>query len=154
VLALPGMKMHSHQIRFDADLIRRYDRSGPRYTSYPTAVQFTDRFGLNEYRAAAIASNQDPIRGPVAVRAHPVLSSPVSTAAARRSSRATTRRPKRTSIAAPGDRAARPAVRPRPRGGAAALRRRTPTFLTSLEIDRLIEKLGSHFKLSRDPTRE
>ena len=30
----------------------------------------------------------------------------------------------------------------------------TPTFLTSLEIDRLIEKLGSHFKLSRDPTRE
>ncbi|MDG9927076.1 MULTISPECIES: oxygen-independent coproporphyrinogen III oxidase [Pseudomonas] len=27
-------------IRWDADLIRRHDRPGPRYTSYPTAVQF------------------------------------------------------------------------------------------------------------------
>ncbi|MGL4315642.1 MAG: oxygen-independent coproporphyrinogen III oxidase, partial [Pseudomonas sp.] len=26
-------------IRWDADLIRRYDQPGPRYTSYPTAVQ-------------------------------------------------------------------------------------------------------------------
>jgi oxygen-independent coproporphyrinogen III oxidase len=26
--------------RWDADLIRRYDKAGPRYTSYPTAVQF------------------------------------------------------------------------------------------------------------------
>lgn len=29
-------------IRWDADLIRRYDHAGPRYTSYPTAVQFHD----------------------------------------------------------------------------------------------------------------
>lgn len=28
--------------RWDADLIRRYDKAGPRYTSYPTAVQFHD----------------------------------------------------------------------------------------------------------------
>lgn len=27
-------------IRWDLDLIRRYDLSGPRYTSYPTAIQF------------------------------------------------------------------------------------------------------------------
>ena len=26
---------------FDPDLLRRYDRPGPRYTSYPTAPQFT-----------------------------------------------------------------------------------------------------------------
>lgn len=32
-------------IRWDADLIRRHDRSGPRYTSYPTAVQFHDGVG-------------------------------------------------------------------------------------------------------------
>jgi oxygen-independent coproporphyrinogen-3 oxidase len=30
----------------------------------------------------------------------------------------------------------------------------TPTFLTSLEIERLIDKLGQHFKLSQDPDRE
>ncbi|MEH6389517.1 MULTISPECIES: oxygen-independent coproporphyrinogen III oxidase [Pseudomonas] len=27
-------------IRWDAELIRRYDKAGPRYTSYPTALQF------------------------------------------------------------------------------------------------------------------
>lgn len=32
-------------IRWDTDLIRRYDQSGPRYTSYPTAVQFNQRVG-------------------------------------------------------------------------------------------------------------
>ncbi|HCF2702134.1 TPA: oxygen-independent coproporphyrinogen III oxidase [Pseudomonas aeruginosa] len=32
-------------IRWDADLIRRYDLSGPRYTSYPTAVQFHEGIG-------------------------------------------------------------------------------------------------------------
>jgi oxygen-independent coproporphyrinogen-3 oxidase len=29
-------------IQWDTDLIRRYDLAGPRYTSYPTALQFTD----------------------------------------------------------------------------------------------------------------
>ena len=32
-------------IQWDADLIRRYDLAGPRYTSYPTAVQFHDAIG-------------------------------------------------------------------------------------------------------------
>ena len=41
----------------DQALIGRYDQSGPRYTSYPTAVQFHDEFGVDEYRAAAQASN-------------------------------------------------------------------------------------------------
>ena len=30
-------------IRWDSDLIRRYDLAGPRYTSYPTAMQFNDQ---------------------------------------------------------------------------------------------------------------
>ncbi|GIZ13537.1 oxygen-independent coproporphyrinogen III oxidase [Pseudomonas sp. NCCP-436] len=32
-------------IQWDTDLIRRYDLAGPRYTSYPTAVQFHDDIG-------------------------------------------------------------------------------------------------------------
>ncbi|SEM98735.1 oxygen-independent coproporphyrinogen-3 oxidase [Pseudomonas sp. ok272] len=32
-------------IRWDTDLIRRYDLAGPRYTSYPTAVQFNSHVG-------------------------------------------------------------------------------------------------------------
>ncbi|AOV18597.1 oxygen-independent coproporphyrinogen III oxidase [Acidihalobacter aeolianus] len=51
------MKDDTQTIHFDAELIRRYDRAGPRYTSYPTAVQFHEGFGETEYRAAAARSN-------------------------------------------------------------------------------------------------
>ncbi len=42
---------------FDPALIRRYDTSGPRYTSYPTAVQFHEGFTDADYRAAALSTN-------------------------------------------------------------------------------------------------
>lgn len=43
------------------ELLRRYDRPGPRYTSYPTAVEFHDRFGPTAYaeRLAAAAATPD-----------------------------------------------------------------------------------------------
>jgi len=41
----------------DRALIAKYDQSGPRYTSYPTAVQFHAGFGPEQYRAEAAASN-------------------------------------------------------------------------------------------------
>ena len=44
-------------IIFDAALIRKYDKAGPRYTSYPTAVQFHDGFGEADYRQEAQAGN-------------------------------------------------------------------------------------------------
>jgi oxygen-independent coproporphyrinogen III oxidase len=34
-----------------ADVVRTFDRPGPRYTSYPTAVEFTERFGESSYLA-------------------------------------------------------------------------------------------------------
>ena len=46
---------------FDADLLRRYDGPGPRYTSYPTAPQFSSAFGESDFREAAKLSNGDPI---------------------------------------------------------------------------------------------
>ena len=48
----------STQSLFNEDLIRRYDKSGPRYTSYPTAVQFHEGFTETEYRAAAEQTNR------------------------------------------------------------------------------------------------
>ena len=42
---------------FNEALIAKYDKAGPRYTSYPTAVQFTEEFGEKEYIEAAQASN-------------------------------------------------------------------------------------------------
>ena len=43
--------------RFDWDLIQRYDAAGPRYTSYPTAVQFHDRFQVEDYLRQTRISN-------------------------------------------------------------------------------------------------
>src|SRR6056297_806725 len=37
---------------FDFDLARRMSRPGPRYTSYPTAPQFHDDFGADDYATA------------------------------------------------------------------------------------------------------
>ncbi len=45
------------QTIFDLDLIKRYDRSGPRYTSYPTALEFDPAFDEAAYRANCEASN-------------------------------------------------------------------------------------------------
>ena len=55
------VSMISTPIRFDPALLQRYDRPGPRYTSYPTAPQFSNRFGETQLREAALASNGDPI---------------------------------------------------------------------------------------------
>jgi oxygen-independent coproporphyrinogen-3 oxidase len=38
-------------IRFDRDLVAKYDRPGPRYTSYPTAPHFRADFGAPEHEA-------------------------------------------------------------------------------------------------------
>lgn len=42
-------------ISFDADLIRKYDTFGPRYTSYPTADRFTEAFSAEHLVAALLA---------------------------------------------------------------------------------------------------
>jgi oxygen-independent coproporphyrinogen-3 oxidase len=44
-------------VHFDAELIARYSGRGPRYTSYPTALQFSEAFTETDYRNAALASN-------------------------------------------------------------------------------------------------
>ena len=62
---------------FDPDLLQRYDVPGPRYTSYPTAPQFTPGFGEAELRQVAAASNGDPIPRPISLYLHiPFCTSP------------------------------------------------------------------------------
>ena len=41
---------------FDPELLRRYDTPGPRYTSYPTAPQFSSSFGEADLREMAAIS--------------------------------------------------------------------------------------------------
>ena len=59
-----------NEIRFDTDLIERYGGRGPRYTSYPTAVQFHDGFGETEYRRQCAASNEGSERRPLSIYVH------------------------------------------------------------------------------------
>ncbi|WP_178137903.1 oxygen-independent coproporphyrinogen III oxidase [Thermomonas hydrothermalis] len=69
--------MHAQHVTFDADLLRRYDRPGPRYTSYPTAPQFSPAFGEAQLRAAIQASNEDPIPRQLSLYVHvPFCTSP------------------------------------------------------------------------------
>lgn len=50
-------------LTFDMELIRRYDKAGPRYTSYPTAVQFHEGFGPEDYQKVVARTNaEDPLR--------------------------------------------------------------------------------------------
>lgn len=47
--------------QFRADLIRRYGGAVPRYTSYPTALQFVDGFGEDDLLRALERSDSGPI---------------------------------------------------------------------------------------------
>ncbi|NCF16238.1 MAG: oxygen-independent coproporphyrinogen III oxidase [Gammaproteobacteria bacterium] len=49
------------QVFFDEDLIVRYGGRGPRYTSYPTALQFNDELTADVYRAKAKESNDSDV---------------------------------------------------------------------------------------------
>ncbi|HYX24075.1 MAG TPA: oxygen-independent coproporphyrinogen III oxidase [Thermoanaerobaculia bacterium] len=49
-------------IRFDRDMVVKYDRPGPRYTSYPTAPQFQDDFCAADYaRLLARSGERDAV---------------------------------------------------------------------------------------------
>ncbi len=45
--------MSDADLLFRPDLLAKYGANGPRYTSYPTALQFRDDFDLDHYRRAA-----------------------------------------------------------------------------------------------------
>lgn len=41
------------EIIWDLDLIQKYNQSGPRYTSYPTALEFNEAYNDDDFQAAA-----------------------------------------------------------------------------------------------------
>ncbi|MBX9812121.1 MAG: oxygen-independent coproporphyrinogen III oxidase [Burkholderiales bacterium] len=54
----------------DLDLIRRLDRNGPRYTSYPTADRFVEAFGPDAYRSWAAKRNIGGIQRALSIYVH------------------------------------------------------------------------------------
>ena len=51
------MEPKATQMLVDIDMLRRYDQPGPRYTSYPTAPNFSSDFGVGEFIDEIIRSN-------------------------------------------------------------------------------------------------
>lgn len=50
------------------ELIKKYDRPGPRYTSYPTAPEWTEAFGLAQYQEHLARANAE--KGPLSIYVH------------------------------------------------------------------------------------
>ncbi len=53
---------------FDLELINRYDKAGPRYTSYPTALELHSEFSESDYRQQIELSNRNG--GPLSLYLH------------------------------------------------------------------------------------
>ncbi|NCF62791.1 MAG: oxygen-independent coproporphyrinogen III oxidase [Gammaproteobacteria bacterium] len=58
------------RVKFNTELIKRYDIAGPRYTSYPTAVQFMEGFDTEAYQRFIRASNSELIPKPLSLYVH------------------------------------------------------------------------------------
>ncbi|ORM74613.1 oxygen-independent coproporphyrinogen III oxidase [Pantoea wallisii] len=53
--------MSSQQIEWDQRIIEKYNYAGPRYTSYPTALEFSESFGTDDFRRAAERYPERPL---------------------------------------------------------------------------------------------
>jgi oxygen-independent coproporphyrinogen-3 oxidase len=148
--------MPQQRTEFDLDLIRKYDKSGPRYTSYPTAPQFHEGFGPEAYRAAAAASNAaEPARG-LSLYAHIPFCDTLcfycacNKIATKNRAKAATyldylfREIELQGALFDGD---RPVDQLHWGGG-------TPTFLDIAQMRALMAKTGEHFRLRGDDTGE
>jgi len=148
-----------NDVVFDADLIRRCDCSGPRYTSYPTALQFTEAFDEAAYRAAALQSNaaeQGEGASPLSLYVHvPFCASPcfycgcnrVITRNHDRSREYLSRLSREIEMQSQLFSADRRVEQLHFGGG-------TPTFLDSRELGSLMEHLGRQFSLTSSADRE
>jgi len=64
----PTLREMRQELFVDEEFVNRYNRPGPRYTSYPTAPVWTDAFGTNEYETAIAVADQK--HSPVSLYMH------------------------------------------------------------------------------------
>src|SRR5215470_14886298 len=139
-----------------AELLKRYDRPGPRYTSYPAAPQFTAAFAAADVRAYAARSNARPGARPLSLYLHvPFCFSPcfycgctrLITRDSAKGVHYVERLLHEVALTAPLFDRKREVVQLHLGGG-------TPNFLSAATLERLIDALGEAFTLSRAPTRD
>jgi oxygen-independent coproporphyrinogen-3 oxidase len=150
------MDSTAQHIVFDADLIRRYDQAGPRYTSYPTAAQFHEGVTESDYRKWAKNSNEDPIPRPLSLYFHIPFCDTVCFYCA--CTKVVTRHHERAAIyldhlyremAMQGELFDADRVVEQLHWGGG-----TPTFLDTDQIRELMDRTGRHFSLRSDDAGE
>jgi oxygen-independent coproporphyrinogen-3 oxidase len=142
--------MASPTALFDPRLLQRYDVPGPRYTSYPTAPQFSAGFGEAQLRAMAAATNGDPIPRPISLYLHiPFCTSPcfycgcnrIITRDTARGAAYLTRLYREVALAAAMFDRDRDVEQVHFGGG-------TPNFLSPEQITEVVDVLRSHFRFA------
>jgi oxygen-independent coproporphyrinogen-3 oxidase len=135
----------------DLELVRKYNVPGPRYTSYPTAPQFSEQIDRHALLEEVAADNRDPAR-PLSLYFHiPFCESlcwycGCNTVITRKRSNAgeyVDLLRHEVALTAPLLDLNRPVTQLHFGGG-------TPTFLPPAEIDRLAESIRSTFRFSAD----
>jgi oxygen-independent coproporphyrinogen-3 oxidase len=141
---------------FDAELLRRYDCHGPRYTSYPTAPHFDPTFGEAELREFARRSNDELIPRPISLYVHvPYCASPcfycgcnrVITRDTRKGERYLERLLREIERTAPLYDRDRDVLQLHLGGG-------TPNFLQPEQLGQLLDSLDRHFHFSNSAERD
>jgi oxygen-independent coproporphyrinogen-3 oxidase len=139
---------------FDPEILRRHDRPGPRYTSYPTAPHFHDGYGQAQFRAAIARSNASA--RPLSLYVHvPYCTSPCFYCGCNRVISRDRSKGEgyvdqvllEAARAAPLFDAAREVIQLHFGGG-------TPNFLEPAQLRRLLEGLARHFNFSQSPARD
>ena len=148
--------MESQSLAFDADLLRRYDRPGPRYTSYPTAPHFNADFGEAALRDVIRASNEDPIPRRLSLYVHvPFCFSPcfycgcnrIITRDLRRGEAYLGRLQREIDMLAPLFEADREVIQLHLGGG-------TPNFLDPAQLQGLVDHIASRFHFAEAADRD
>src|SRR5437868_2334127 len=68
MLSQPTLEQMREELRINEEFLARYNRPGPRYTSYPTAPVWNDAFGAADLEAAHAAA--DAARTPISLYMH------------------------------------------------------------------------------------
>ena len=141
---------------FDAELLRRYDRPGPRYTSYPTAPNFHSGFAAPEYARVATDSNVGAFSRQLSLYAHiPYCRNPCFYCGCNRKithdtsqgETYLTRLQKEIALVAPLFDLDREVIQVHLGGG-------TPNFLRPALLERLLDTMRRHFRFSERPERD
>lgn len=139
---------------WDEALLRRYDKSGPRYTSYPTALAFNEQFTADDFTQALERSNQS--QRPLSLYVHVPFCrkicfycacNKIATKNTQLAEPYLSRLDREMVLTARHLDTQRPVQQLHWGGG-------TPTFLSLAQMSDLIDRLDARFGLSMSPDRD